>query len=194
MARSEFDVCVVGAGSAGLSVAAGTSQLGLKTVLIERGEMGGECLNSGCVPSKAMLAAAKAAHGFGASQIPGVGGSTPTLDFAAVKDGVREVIETIAPHDSVARFEKLGVTVLRDTARFVDAETMEVGDARIRARWFVIATGSQAVVPGDSRTGSFPDPDQRHDLRLARQAGSPRHHRRRADRGRNGGGASPAWG
>ena len=148
MAPAEFDVCVVGAGSAGLSVAAGTSQFGLKTVLIERGEMGGECLNSGCVPSKAMLAAAKAAHRSGASGVPGVGGSAPAVDFAAVKDGVREVIETIAPHDSVARFEKLGVTVLRDTARFVDAETMEVGDARIRARWFVIATGSKAVVPG----------------------------------------------
>ncbi|MDP3690533.1 NAD(P)/FAD-dependent oxidoreductase [Bradyrhizobium sp.] len=138
---------MVGAGSAGLSVAAGTSQLGLKTVLIERGEMGGECLNSGCVPSKALLAAAKTAHGYGGWEIAGVSGSTPDVDFAAVHDGVRGVIETIAPHDSVARFEKLGVTVLRDTARFVDAETMEIGDARLRARWFVIATGSKAVIP-----------------------------------------------
>lgn len=74
MAEAAFDVCVIGAGAAGLSVAAGTSQLGLKTVLIERGAMGGECLNSGCVPSKALLAAGKAAHHRDVIDIPGVSG------------------------------------------------------------------------------------------------------------------------
>jgi pyruvate/2-oxoglutarate dehydrogenase complex dihydrolipoamide dehydrogenase (E3) component len=141
MTKLEFDVCVIGAGSAGLSVAAGTSQLGLKTVLIERGKMGGECLNAGCVPSKALLAAAKAAHRLQ------VTGSTPNLNFADVQDGVDDVISKIAPHDSVARFEGFGVTVFRDSAQFVDARTVLVGGVHLRARWFVVATGSRAIIP-----------------------------------------------
>ena len=143
----EFEVCVIGAGSAGLSVAAGTARLGLKTVLIERAEMGGECLNSGCVPSKALLAAGKAAWHSEVTDIAGVTGATPHLDFGAVKKGVRAVIDAIAPHDSVARFEQFGVTVLRDSARFVDARTVGVGSDTVSARWFVIATGSRAVIP-----------------------------------------------
>jgi pyruvate/2-oxoglutarate dehydrogenase complex dihydrolipoamide dehydrogenase (E3) component len=135
-------------------VAAGTSRLGLRTVLIERAEMGGECLNSGCVPSKALLAAGKAAHRFEAIDIAGVSAVAPALDFAAVKNGVRAVIDAIAPHDSVARFEQFGVTVLRESARFVDARTVEVGSGTVRARWFVIATGSRAVIP--SITGLDP--------------------------------------
>lgn len=147
MAEAAFDVCVIGAGAAGLSVAAGTSQLGLKTVLIERGAMGGECLNSGCVPSKALLAAGKAAHHRDVIDIPGVSGGPAPTDFVAVKDGLRAVIAAIAPHDSVERFEQLGVTVLRDSARFVDANSVEVGGITVRARWFVVATGSRPAVP-----------------------------------------------
>src|SRR5258708_11145466 len=109
--------------------------------------MGGECLNSGCVPSKALLAAGKAAHRFEAIDIAGVSSVAPDLDFAAVKKGVRAVIDAIAPHDSVARFEQFGVTVLRESARFVDARTVAVGSGTVRARWFVIATGSRAVIP-----------------------------------------------
>ncbi|MDE1933538.1 NAD(P)/FAD-dependent oxidoreductase [Bradyrhizobium sp.] len=147
MTASAFDVCVIGGGAAGLSVAAGTSQLRLKTVLIERGAMGGECLNSGCIPSKALLAAGKAAHHRDVADIPGVSGGSAQVDFAAVKDGLRAVIAAIAPHDSVARFEQLGVTVLQDSARFVDSHSIEVGGATLRARWFVVATGSKPVVP-----------------------------------------------
>lgn len=147
MAEATFDICVIGAGAAGLSVASGASQLGLKTALIERGEMGGECLNSGCVPSKALLAAAKAAHRCDFTGIPGVSGLTSQVDFAAIKDGLRDVIATIAPHDSVERFRGLGVTVFRDTASFVDAKSIQVGATRLRARRFVIATGSRPAVP-----------------------------------------------
>lgn len=150
MAESTFDVCVIGAGAAGLSVAAGASQLGLKTVLVERSQMGGECLNSGCVPSKALLAAAKAAHRCEFTGIPGVSGQPPRVDFAAIKDGLRDVIATIAPHDSVERFRGLGVTVHRDTARFLDAKSIQVGATRLQARRFVIATGSKPAVPNIS--------------------------------------------
>lgn len=141
------DICVIGAGSAGLSVAAGASQMGAKTVLIERAEMGGDCLNYGCVPSKSLLAAAKAAalHRFTAPM--GVSYAPPEIDFQAVRDHLRGVIAGIAPHDSVERFEGLGVTVLRADARFVGPGEVEAGGTRIEARRFVVATGSQPVVP-----------------------------------------------
>jgi len=141
------DICVIGAGSAGLSVAAGASQMGAKTVLIERAEMGGDCLNYGCVPSKSLLAAAKAAAGRDLAARMGVIYDPPRVDFPAVRDHVRGVIDAIAPHDSQARFEGLGVTVLRSEARFVGQREVEAGGTRIRARRFVIATGSEPVVP-----------------------------------------------
>src|SRR5436309_11412714 len=99
------DICVIGAGSAGLLVAAGAAQLGVATVLIERGKMGGDCLNYGCVPSKALLAAAKAAENCRRAVRFGVDGGVPAVDFAAVQRHVQDVIAAIAPTDSVARFE-----------------------------------------------------------------------------------------
>lgn len=141
------DICVIGAGSAGLSVAAGASQMGAKTVLIERALMGGDCLNYGCVPSKSLLAAAKAAAGRDLAARMGVIYDPPRVDFPAVCEHVRGVIAGIAPHDSQARFEGLGVTVLRSEARFVGPREVEAGGTRIRARRFVVATGSRPVVP-----------------------------------------------
>jgi len=145
--RLEADLCVVGGGSAGLSVAAGASQMGARTVLIEAGKMGGDCLNYGCVPSKAMLAAGHAAHEVRHAGQFGVNGHEPEIDFARVHDHVHEVIDTIAPIDSQERFEGLGVTVLRDRASFCGPDEIEAGDIRIRARRFVLATGSTPVAP-----------------------------------------------
>ncbi|WP_374435941.1 FAD-dependent oxidoreductase, partial [Tabrizicola sp.] len=116
MQRIETDICVIGAGSGGLSVAAGAVQMGARVVLIEADEMGGDCLNTGCVPSKALIAAAKAAEaqrrGF-----RGIAPMEPQVDFAAVKGHVEAVIEEIAHVDSQERFEGLGCTVLRAFAR-----------------------------------------------------------------------------
>ncbi len=141
------DICVIGAGSAGLSIAAGASQMGAQTVLVERGRMGGDCLNYGCVPSKSLLAAAKAANAHRLARRMGVGGAPPEIDFQAVHDHVRRVIESIAPQDSVERFEAMGVTVVRTGARFTGPREVEAGDMRIRARRFVVATGSLPMVP-----------------------------------------------
>jgi pyruvate/2-oxoglutarate dehydrogenase complex dihydrolipoamide dehydrogenase (E3) component len=143
----EADLCVVGAGSAGLSVAAGASQMGAKTVLIEARKMGGDCLNYGCVPSKAMLAAGHAAHVVRHAGRFGVNGHEPGIDFGRVHDHVHEVIAGIEPLDSQERFEGLGVTVLRSPASFCAPDEIEAGDTRVRARRFVIATGSGPVVP-----------------------------------------------
>ena len=145
--RLEADICIVGGGSAGLSVAAGASQMGARTVLIEAGKMGGDCLNYGCVPSKSLLAAAHAADAVRHAGRFGVNGHVPEVDFARVHDHIHEVIAAIAPLDSQERFEGLGVTVIRAHGRFCAPDEIEAGDVRVRARRFVLATGSRPVAP-----------------------------------------------
>lgn len=143
----KFDIAVIGAGSAGLSVAAAAAQFGQSVILFEKGEMGGDCLNSGCVPSKALLAAAKAAEAHRTSDGFGIAGHEPGVDFAAVMAHVQRVIAAIAPHDSQERFEKLGVKVVRAAAKFIGPLTLEAGGDTYEARRIVIATGSRAAVP-----------------------------------------------
>ena len=145
--RIEADICVIGAGSGGLSVAAGASQLGMKTVLIERGAMGGDCLNTGCVPSKSLLAAARRVHAARLNGAFGLSDAPPTVDFPAVMRHVQEVIAAIAPHDSVERFEGMGVQVIAAQARFTGPREVAAGGQLIQARRFVIATGSSPAVP-----------------------------------------------
>ena len=128
-------------------MAAVAAQLGARTVLIERGEMGGECLNTGCVPSKALLAAAKAAQAVRISDRFGIAASEPRVDFAAVHRHVHGVIAAIAPHDSVERFEALGVEVILAEARFIGPRHLVAGNRTIRARRIVIATGSEPAIP-----------------------------------------------
>ncbi|MBT6139719.1 MAG: FAD-dependent oxidoreductase [Rhodospirillaceae bacterium] len=143
----EADICVIGAGSGGLSVAAGASQMGASTVLFERDRMGGDCLNFGCVPSKALLAAAKAARQARGCGKFGVTAGDVTVDFPFVRAHLRSVIATIEPMDSVERFEGLGVRVIQADARFVGDREVEGGGIRVKARRVVVATGSSAMVP-----------------------------------------------
>ncbi len=145
--RLEPDICVIGAGSGGLTIAAGASQMGADVVLAEKGKMGGDCLNTGCVPSKALIAAAHAAEAVRRAPRFGVDAGPPTVDFGRVDDHVHGVISAIAPNDSVERFEGYGVTVINETARFTGPRTVVAGDAEIRARRFVVATGSSPAVP-----------------------------------------------
>ena len=141
------DLCIIGAGSAGLSIAAGAAQMGARVVLIEAGKMGGDCLNTGCVPSKSLLAAAKVAKVARASGKLGVQLGAPVVDFKAVHDHVHSVIAGIAPHDSVERFTGLGCTVISARAKFTGPDAVEAGGKRIKARRYIIATGSRAGVP-----------------------------------------------
>jgi pyruvate/2-oxoglutarate dehydrogenase complex dihydrolipoamide dehydrogenase (E3) component len=145
--RIRTDVCVIGAGSGGLSVAAGAVQMGATVVLLEGHLMGGDCLNFGCVPSKALLAAGKQAHAMRSGEKVGVAPVMPEVSYAAAKDHVRRVIETIAPVDSEERFEGLGVRVIREFGRFISPSEVQAGDTVIEARRFVIATGSRPFVP-----------------------------------------------
>lgn len=130
MTLIKTDICVIGGGSGGLSVASGAAQMGAKVVLIEKGEMGGDCLNSGCVPSKALLSAGEKG-----------------MDWDAAHAHVKSAIATIAPHDSQERFEGLGCTVIREHARFTGPRELIAGDTTVRAKRFVIATGSRPFVP-----------------------------------------------
>ncbi len=142
------DLCVIGAGSGGLSVAAAAAALGVPVVLIEKGKMGGDCLNVGCVPSKAMIAAAKRAEAMRSAAPFGIKAQRPGVEFYQVNDHINEVIAAIAPNDSRERFTGLGVRVIEGEARFTDANTVAVGDQfEIKARRFVIATGSAPAVP-----------------------------------------------
>lgn len=141
-----FDLCVIGAGTAGLTAASLAAQFGARTVLVESGRMGGECLNTGCVPSKSLLAAARAAHAARSSGGFGIE-SQPRVHFDRVHAHVQRVIAEIAPHDSAERFERMGVKVIREAAHFVGAREIVAGDTRIHARRVLVATGSKPSMP-----------------------------------------------
>ncbi|WP_281685228.1 dihydrolipoyl dehydrogenase family protein [Thalassobaculum salexigens] len=143
----QADICVIGAGSGGLSVAAGASQMGASVVLFEKAEMGGDCLNVGCVPSKALLAAGHAAHGAPQAARYGVDASVQAVDWARLRAHVQGVIAEIAPMDSVARYTGFGVRVVQAEARFTGPRSVEGGGIRVEAKFVVIATGSTPAVP-----------------------------------------------
>lgn len=143
----ETDLCVLGAGSAGLSIAAAAAALGVRVVLIEKARMGGECLNTGCVPSKALIAAARAAQTIRAATRFGVKARGPEVDFAAVRAHVQSVVADISALDSRERFTALNVRVIQAEGRFVDKSTVGAGGVLIRARRFIIATGSSPIIP-----------------------------------------------
>ena len=145
------DLCVIGAGSGGLSVAAAAAQFGVPVVLIEKGRMGGDCLNYGCVPSKALLAAGKRADAVRTASTFGIDVIEAQIDHRGVHDHVHGVIAAIAPNNSIERMTGLGVRVIQAQASFLDKLTVEAGRVLVRARRFVIATGSTPHHPADPR-------------------------------------------
>lgn len=147
MQEIKTDLLVIGAGSGGLSVAAGAVQMGASVVLLEGHKMGGDCLNFGCVPSKALIASGKVAYAQSHAAQYGVTNVTPDVDYAAAKDHVAGVIAQIEPVDSQERFEGLGVRVLREYGAFVSPKEVKAGDHLITARRVIIATGSSPFVP-----------------------------------------------
>jgi pyruvate/2-oxoglutarate dehydrogenase complex dihydrolipoamide dehydrogenase (E3) component len=149
--RFDRNLIVIGAGSAGLVSAYIAALASAKVSLIEAHAMGGDCLNTGCVPSKALIKSAKVAHGMRDAARFGIGGIEPVVDFPAVMRRIKDVITTIEPHDSVERFTGLGVDCIKGRARFVDSWTVEIneGDAvrQLTARSFILATGAAPFVP-----------------------------------------------
>lgn len=147
MKRIKTDLLVIGAGSGGLSVAAGAVQMGADVVLLEGHRMGGDCLNFGCVPSKALLASGKAAYAQTQGSAFGVADVAAQVDFVQAKNHVADVISQIEPNDSVERFEGLGVRVIQEFGRFISPTEVQAGEHVIAARRIVIATGSSPLVP-----------------------------------------------
>ncbi len=142
-----YNVAVIGAGTAGLVTAAGTAALGGCVALIERNKMGGDCLNFGCVPSKALISSGRLIQQIRESEKWGLDRQEPRFVFERVFERMRVRRAKIAPNDSQERFESLGVDVFRGEARFVSSHEIEVNDQKLRAKNFVIATGSRAVIP-----------------------------------------------
>src|SRR5213083_2903288 len=142
-----YNVVVIGAGTAGLVTAAGTAGLGRRVALIERNLMGGDCLNFGCVPSKALISSARLIQQIRESEKWGLDRQSPQFVFEKIFERMRARRAKIAPNDSQERFESLGVDVFRGEARFISPDEIEVDGRKLRARNFVIATGSRAVVP-----------------------------------------------
>ncbi|MFU8778829.1 MAG: FAD-dependent oxidoreductase, partial [Roseovarius sp.] len=147
MTRLKTDLLVIGAGSGGLSLAAGAVQMGASVILLEGHKMGGDCLNFGCVPSKALIASGKAAYAQSHAAPYGVADHSPEVDYAAAKDHVAGVIAQIEPVDSQDRFEGLGVRVIREYGAFLSPTEVKAGDHIITARRIAIATGSSPFVP-----------------------------------------------
>ncbi|SLN11754.1 Mercuric reductase [Roseovarius litorisediminis] len=147
MSDLKTDLLVIGAGSGGLSVASGAVQLGASVILLEGHKMGGDCLNYGCVPSKALIASGKAAYAQSHASPFGVADVKPKVDYGAAKDHVADVIAQIAPVDNQERFEGLGVKVIREYGSFISATQVKAGNHTITARRIVIATGSSPFVP-----------------------------------------------
>jgi pyruvate/2-oxoglutarate dehydrogenase complex dihydrolipoamide dehydrogenase (E3) component len=143
-----YNVVVIGGGTAGLVAAAGTAGLGGRVALVEANKMGGDCLNFGCVPSKALIASAKLSQHIRRGEALGLARTEPSLRFEEVFRSMRERRARIEPNDSKERFEGLGVDVYLGRARFVSPHEVTVdGGTRLRARNFVIATGTRALVP-----------------------------------------------
>ncbi len=151
-ARFERNLVVIGGGSAGLVSAYLAAALKARVTLVERDRMGGDCLHSGCVPSKALIRAARLARDMGRGPEFGLGGGAPEVDFAAVMERVQGVIADIAPHDSPERYARLGVEVLSGSARLVSPWEVEVSAAhgavrRLTTRAVVVAAGARPRVP-----------------------------------------------
>ncbi|MDV3002371.1 MAG: Mercuric reductase [Chroococcopsis gigantea SAG 12.99] len=143
----EYDLVIIGGGSAGLVVASAAAQLKAKVALVEKDRLGGDCLWAGCVPSKSLLEAGRVAHTVKNSVDYAVHSQLLTIDFKGVIDRVRGVIETIEPHDSQSRFRNLGVEVIEGQGKFIDPKTFAVGGKKLTARAFVVATGSRPLIP-----------------------------------------------
>jgi pyruvate/2-oxoglutarate dehydrogenase complex dihydrolipoamide dehydrogenase (E3) component len=141
------DFCVIGAGSGGLHFAAGAVQMGASVILVERGKMGGDYLNYGCIPSKALIAAARFGHEFDRSKEFGWSSKSTELNFSNVHDHIQNIIASKAPHDSADKFEKMGIKVINREGHFTDQKTFETARHTIQAKWYIIATGSRPYIP-----------------------------------------------
>ena len=147
MSKFENNIVVVGAGSAGLIAAMVGATARAKVVLIEKDRMGGDCLNRGCIPSKALIASAKVARLLSRSESFGIRNQKADLDFESVMERVHRVISRVAPKDSKQRYEEMGVACIEGQAQLVDGHHVEGGGRVISAKSVILATGAESTIP-----------------------------------------------
>ncbi|MEJ2125368.1 MAG: FAD-dependent oxidoreductase, partial [Alphaproteobacteria bacterium] len=150
------DLCIIGAGAGGLAAATSAVQLGAEVILIERGEMGGDSLNAGCVPTKALLSAAKRAQAIREAGKFGIKAAAPQIDYAAVCAHIKDTVTALTPNNTQERFEGIGVRVIRAEGKFKDRTTVVAGNYEISARRFIVATGSSPAIPPISGLDRIP--------------------------------------
>ena len=142
-----YDIIVIGAGAGGLVIAIGAAKAGKKTLLIEKGEFGGDCTNYGCIPSKSLIASALVAHTIKSSETHGIQAESIEINTGKVLDRVRGIVETIRSHEDPEALEKHGVKTLEGTASFKDPHTLIVNETEVQGKQIVIATGSTPFIP-----------------------------------------------
>jgi len=147
MKKTDYDLCIIGGGAAGLVTAAGAASLGAKVILIEKHRLGGDCLYTGCVPSKTLIHSADVANTVKTAHLSGISADLNPIDQNSVMHRVAEVIKTIEPNDSPERFRAMGVEVVFAEAHFIAEDRLLVEGREITARKFVLATGSRPFVP-----------------------------------------------
>jgi pyruvate/2-oxoglutarate dehydrogenase complex dihydrolipoamide dehydrogenase (E3) component len=147
MPAREFDLVIVGAGSGGLTAAGFAAQLGAKVALVEKNRIGGDCTWTGCVPSKALLKAAKVAHEIGTASRFGINANPPAIEMANVRAYLRQAIEQVYQFESSEELQKRGIEVIQGAGHFIDAQTIRVGEQLVRGRAFLITTGARPRIP-----------------------------------------------
>ena len=145
--NTHYDLVVIGAGSGGLVGARFAAQLGAKVALVEKNQIGGDCTWTGCVPSKALLKAAKVAHETRTAAQYGIVVNQPTVDMIAVRRYVHNIIRAVYKFETPEKLANENIEVLSGAAQFIDADTISVGERRIRSRTFLITTGARPVFP-----------------------------------------------
>jgi pyruvate/2-oxoglutarate dehydrogenase complex dihydrolipoamide dehydrogenase (E3) component len=145
--KTDYDLCIIGGGAAGLVTAAGAATLGAKVILIEKHRLGGDCLYTGCVPSKTLIKSASVANTINTAQHFGLSAKLDSVKLNLVMERVAQAIKTIEPNDSPERFRAMGVEVVIAEARFIDQQKLKVEEREITARKFVLATGSRPFIP-----------------------------------------------
>src|SRR5579859_4119097 len=142
-----FDLVIVGAGSAGLVAAGFAAQLGARVALVERARVGGDCTWTGCVPSKALIRVARVAHAVRTAAQYGIGTAPPAVDMAQVRAYVRQAIAEVYQYETPETLRAAGVEVILAPGRFLDAQTLQAGDRRLTAKVFLLCTGARPVLP-----------------------------------------------
>ena len=156
MATHDFDLVIIGAGSGGLTAAGFAAQLGAKVALIEKNRIGGDCTWTGCIPSKALLKAAKVAHEVRTASRFGITANPPAVEMTSVRAYVRQAIQQVYQFESPEELRKQGIEVIQGAGRFVDASTIVVGDQLVRAKKFLLTTGARPQIPAIAGLNEVP--------------------------------------